>query len=281
MDQAALVLTDSGGLQEETTMLGVPCLTMRPNTERPVTVTEGTNRLIASTRKAMLAAFEDVMAQRRDGGYRPGSPEGWDGKCRGAGDYRPDGVLGPSFPASPLPRRLYFPAPPSRSPTRALPPPRHAVPGSGADAPRPGIAGARGAALELRAGGRAGGRAGEFAGGLRGRDGRPHRGGPPELARVGGGLPGGRAAWRHGGADRPGAELPRAQVPAPAQRGAGGGDARGLGRQRLPRALRGAPGRPARPPAGDHRRPRGPLDRRPVPPVRGPGRRGAAGQRGR
>jgi UDP-N-acetylglucosamine 2-epimerase (non-hydrolysing) len=81
VDQAALVLTDSGGLQEETTMLGVPCLTMRPNTERPVTVTEGTNRLIASTRTAMLAAFEDVMAQRRDGGYRPGSPEGWDGRA--------------------------------------------------------------------------------------------------------------------------------------------------------------------------------------------------------
>lgn len=81
VDQAALVLTDSGGLQEETTMLGVPCLTMRPNTERPVTVTEGTNRLIASTRKAMITAFEAVMHQRRDGGYRPGSPEGWDGRA--------------------------------------------------------------------------------------------------------------------------------------------------------------------------------------------------------
>jgi len=81
VDQAALVLTDSGGLQEETTMLGVPCLTMRPNTERPVTVTEGTNRLIASSRAAMVAAFEAVMDQRRDGGYRPGSPEGWDGRA--------------------------------------------------------------------------------------------------------------------------------------------------------------------------------------------------------
>jgi len=79
LDQAAIVLTDSGGLQEETTMLGVPCLTMRPNTERPVTVTEGTNRLIASTRAAMVAAFHEVMEQKRNGGYQPGSPEGWDG----------------------------------------------------------------------------------------------------------------------------------------------------------------------------------------------------------
>ena len=81
LDQAAIVLTDSGGLQEETTMLGVPCVTMRPNTERPVTITEGTNRLIESTRAAMLAAFHDVMEQKRIGGYRPGSPEGWDGKA--------------------------------------------------------------------------------------------------------------------------------------------------------------------------------------------------------
>ncbi len=46
VESASLVLTDSGGLQEETTVLGVPCLTARPNTERPVTVTEGTNRLV-------------------------------------------------------------------------------------------------------------------------------------------------------------------------------------------------------------------------------------------
>jgi len=81
LDQATLVLTDSGGLQEETTMLGVPCLTLRPNTERPVTVREGTNRLIPSTRAAMAAGVADVMARRTDGGYRPGQPLGWDGRA--------------------------------------------------------------------------------------------------------------------------------------------------------------------------------------------------------
>ena len=51
---AALVVTDSGGLQEETTYLGVPCLTLRPNTERPITITHGTNRLVASNRDAIV-----------------------------------------------------------------------------------------------------------------------------------------------------------------------------------------------------------------------------------
>lgn len=77
--EAALVLTDSGGLQEETTVVGVPCLTARPNTERPVTVTEGTNRLVASSREAILPAARQILAE----GHRPNRrrPEGWDGQA--------------------------------------------------------------------------------------------------------------------------------------------------------------------------------------------------------
>ena len=58
---AGLVITDSGGVQEETTYLGVPCLTVRPNTERPVTITSGTNRLVESKKEALLAATRDSL----------------------------------------------------------------------------------------------------------------------------------------------------------------------------------------------------------------------------
>ena len=81
LEQATIVLTDSGGLQEETTVLGVPCLTARPNTERPVTIPEGTNRLIPSTRAGINAAVADVLVRRRQGAFHPGRPEGWDGKA--------------------------------------------------------------------------------------------------------------------------------------------------------------------------------------------------------
>ena len=71
---ARFVLTDSGGIQEETTYLGIPCLTMRPNTERPVTVTQGTNELI--TLKTMADRVKVVL----DGGWKSGRvPELWDG----------------------------------------------------------------------------------------------------------------------------------------------------------------------------------------------------------
>src|SRR5213082_1664715 len=59
-----LVITDSGGLQEETTFLGVPCVTVRPNTERPVTCSYGTNRLVAPRRDALLGAVERAVACR-------------------------------------------------------------------------------------------------------------------------------------------------------------------------------------------------------------------------
>jgi len=78
VESAALVITDSGGLQEETTVLGVPCLTVRPNTERPVTITEGTNRLIGSTAAEVIAGFEAVRESPRTG---PRRPDGWDGQA--------------------------------------------------------------------------------------------------------------------------------------------------------------------------------------------------------
>ncbi len=75
---ARLVITDSGGIQEETTYLGVPCLTMRKNTERPVTVSLGTNRLIGDDLEGLSAYVEDILA----GGARKREiPPLWDGKA--------------------------------------------------------------------------------------------------------------------------------------------------------------------------------------------------------
>jgi UDP-N-acetylglucosamine 2-epimerase (non-hydrolysing) len=62
MARARLVLTDSGGIQEETTALGVPCLTLRENTERPVTITSGTNRLVGSDRVAIRRSVDSILA---------------------------------------------------------------------------------------------------------------------------------------------------------------------------------------------------------------------------
>ena len=61
---ASLVLTDSGGVQEETTVLGVPCLTLRENTERPITVEEGTNRVVGRDAQRIVAAATDVLDHR-------------------------------------------------------------------------------------------------------------------------------------------------------------------------------------------------------------------------
>jgi UDP-N-acetylglucosamine 2-epimerase (non-hydrolysing) len=71
---AAVVMTDSGGVQEETTVLGVPCLTLRHSTERPITVTEGTNRVVGTDPATILAAYADLDTARE-----PRRPAGWDG----------------------------------------------------------------------------------------------------------------------------------------------------------------------------------------------------------
>ena len=78
MRDARVVLTDSGGLQEETTALGVPCITLRENTERPITITEGTNTLAGIDPHRILQIFDDVM---HAGGKAGRIPEFWDGKA--------------------------------------------------------------------------------------------------------------------------------------------------------------------------------------------------------
>lgn len=78
MAKASFVLTDSGGIQEESTALGVPCLTMRNNTERPITITQGSNRLVGTERSTILAAVKDIIS----GCWPKGeSPPLWDGKA--------------------------------------------------------------------------------------------------------------------------------------------------------------------------------------------------------
>jgi len=76
MENAKLVITDSGGVQEETTSLGVPCLTLRANTERPITVEQGTNTLVPRDANAVLALVDEILAT---GGKRGRAPECWDG----------------------------------------------------------------------------------------------------------------------------------------------------------------------------------------------------------
>jgi UDP-N-acetylglucosamine 2-epimerase (non-hydrolysing) len=75
LESSAAVLTDSGGIQEESTILGVPCLTLRENTERPVTVTHGTNVVAGTSAGGILRAWNDVRDRRRE----PRQPPLWDG----------------------------------------------------------------------------------------------------------------------------------------------------------------------------------------------------------
>jgi UDP-N-acetylglucosamine 2-epimerase (non-hydrolysing) len=77
VEHCKVVLTDSGGITEETTVLGVPCLTLRDNTERPETITEGTNELVGTNPKHIVPALSRVLS----GNWKKGSiPEMWDGK---------------------------------------------------------------------------------------------------------------------------------------------------------------------------------------------------------
>jgi len=77
MSSATVVLTDSGGIQEETTALGIPCLTMRESTERPITVTEGTNVIVNLDARRIAEELDRIA----DGGAKGTVPEGWDGKA--------------------------------------------------------------------------------------------------------------------------------------------------------------------------------------------------------
>lgn len=78
MSKARMVLTDSGGLQEKTTMLGVPCLTMRENTERPITITVGTNRLVGSDPRRIMRHVRSILGGHSQKGK---IPHLWDGKA--------------------------------------------------------------------------------------------------------------------------------------------------------------------------------------------------------
>ncbi len=78
MMHARLVLTDSGGLQEETTILGIPCLTIRENTERPVTISVGTNTLVGADPQRIIHATRLILQGK---GKRGGVPELWDGRA--------------------------------------------------------------------------------------------------------------------------------------------------------------------------------------------------------
>jgi UDP-N-acetylglucosamine 2-epimerase (non-hydrolysing) len=76
--ESKFVITDSGGIQEESTFLGVPCLTMRANTERPVTVEDGTNYLVGRNKTKVLRCVEDILNSKSKKGS---VPELWDGKA--------------------------------------------------------------------------------------------------------------------------------------------------------------------------------------------------------
>jgi UDP-N-acetylglucosamine 2-epimerase (non-hydrolysing) len=79
MSEAKMVFTDSGGIQEETTILGVPCLTLRENTERPVTIKEGTNKLVGTNKKIIIESALSLLNNDREIAFT--IPKFWDGKA--------------------------------------------------------------------------------------------------------------------------------------------------------------------------------------------------------
>lgn len=97
MARARFVLTDSGGIQEETTALGIPCLTLRENTERPATLGQGTNRLVGTQAARIEDSVEEILADCWPKGSRPPL---WDGK---AAERLVDVILGVSSPGSASP----------------------------------------------------------------------------------------------------------------------------------------------------------------------------------
>ena len=77
MKHAKVVITDSGGLQEETTALGIPCITIRENTERPITVEQGTNTIVGNSKEKIIKEWKNIL---KTGGKKGIIPEMWDGK---------------------------------------------------------------------------------------------------------------------------------------------------------------------------------------------------------
>ncbi len=80
ISSAKIVFTDSGGIQEETTFLGVPCLTLRENTERPITVEIGSNQVVGTNTCAIINAYRQVV---NGGWHEPQIPPLWDGRASG------------------------------------------------------------------------------------------------------------------------------------------------------------------------------------------------------
>ena len=78
MANSKFILTDSGGIQEEATVLGIPCITMRNNTERPVTVEQGTNILVSTDKSKIIQAANNLI---KGATFKPKIPPLWDGKA--------------------------------------------------------------------------------------------------------------------------------------------------------------------------------------------------------